>query len=409
MTYSFSNNIVAYLDPGSGSIFLYALAGIAVSFFFSMKNIFYKSLFFFRTQKDRSKNPHDINANIILHVEGPQYEHLFMPIANELGKRNIEFSYITQYPRDEQFDKLPNSCTHIEISDGLAGFAVLNKATAKLFLTTTPQLDVLMLKRSPNVEKYVNVLHAPTDSGTLEIYALDYFDAILCPGEFMFDEIRKIEKLRNLRPKKLFNTGVLYYDSLAKHVKNDKISADKKTVLVSPSWGKNSLFQKCGIEFLNDLSKSYNIIVRPHPQTKKSQPELFAKIQEKCSALNIQLDTAGSPINAMNKSDIMISDFSGIVYDYAFVNEKPVVVFDMNIELEGFEGHYLDKPLWRNKILGDIATVIQHDKIAELKNYIDKTLKIKASNLAKVRDAHIPNFSQSATVATDNILEIIQN
>ena len=68
------------------------------------------------------------------------------------------------------------------------------------------------------------------------------------------NEIRMTEKEYNLKPKKLVEYGFGRLDTLLKkkqeftHEKNDE-----KLVLITPSYGKNNLLEKCGIELISEL------------------------------------------------------------------------------------------------------------------------------------------------------------
>ncbi len=401
--------VFGYLDPGSGGILLYVLTGMLVSIGFSLKRMWFRFLSVIMIFGRPENFKGGLEAQIILHSEGPQYETLFLPLVKELHQRELDFIFVTQYKRDDTSEPLPEGVNHVELSDGLAGFAVLNRAEAELFLTTTPQLDVLMLKRSPNVKLYSNVFHAAGNLRSLEMFSLDYFDTVLCPGDYMFYEVRHMEKLRNLPEKKLYSTGVVYYDAMVDDVDQvgDKESTAKKTILVAPTWGPHSLFVRCGLDFLDQLAKKYDLIVRPHPQIRHSQPELFEEIIERCQKLSAVVDEADSGVASMNACDMMVSDFSGIAHDYAFLYEKPLVVFDMKVDFKGYEGYYLPKLPWRIEFLPEIATILTTDQIDILPESIEETLQRNGEEIAEVRDRYIPNFGKAAPVAVDQMMEMI--
>ena len=59
------------------------------------------------------------------------------------------------------------------IGNDLTAFTLLNHIKVKVMIMTTPQLDVMHLKRSKNVEHYVHLIHAPTDTLVYKKYAFD--------------------------------------------------------------------------------------------------------------------------------------------------------------------------------------------------------------------------------------------
>lgn len=99
----------------------------------------------------------------------------------------------------------------------------------------------------------------------------------------------------------------------------------KKTVLYAPSWGELSSFQLY-IEEVRKLSSYYNVLVKLHHNTlllakryqnyEKAYPELrfFYENEDLLSLISI--------------ADIIISDFSGAIFDAIFC-KKPVVLFSI--------------------------------------------------------------------------------
>lgn len=407
-------SILAYLDPGSGSILLYVFAGFFVAATFWLKRIGYWVWHRITFWRHRTSFAGDLHARVILHVEAPQYESLFRPIAEEMSKRDIDYLLVTQYKRSASSAPFPHSDKHIVLGMSRGDFEVLNRAKADFFITTTPQLDVLMLKRSNQVKRYGHVWHSANDIGSYEIFSLDYFDVLFCAGEYTFEGIRHIEKLRGFPPKKLYNTGVVYYDTMCKQAQQTSEPSDghaespnKPRVLIAPSWGPKSLFARQGVGFLDDLVAKYKVTVRPHPQIRLSQQALFQQLTEKCAQLGISIDTAPSGLEAMRNCDVLVSDFSGMSFDFAYLFEKSLVVFDMESNFEGLEGYWLEKPLWQLRIMSELAEVLSVQQIAKLPEAIDRALNRPCESIAKIRDRYIPNFGHAAKAFVDQTQEIL--
>ena len=97
--------------------------------------------------------------------------------------------------------------------------------------------------------------------------AIDNYDTIFCVGEHHKNEIREIEKINGLKPKKLIEYGFGRLDTLLdqkeKFQKIDK--KNKELIIISPSYGKNNLLEICGMELLDILLNSnFEILLRPH-------------------------------------------------------------------------------------------------------------------------------------------------
>jgi hypothetical protein len=406
------NLALFYLDPGTGSMLLYTIVGLGVALLFTLKGFFFNILARLRGRKGAA-NLASLHADIIFHSEAKQYDHLFLPLLEEMISNSDEervIAYITQYDRQGLL-QLPNKIPHFSIGHGVAGFAALSRVKARMLVTTTPQLNVMMFKRSPYVKHYCHVTHSPTDVSLYKPYAFDHFDSVLCPGKFMEKSIRMLEKSRGLHEKRLFSTGLVYLDKMKDEICKREQESDKPCLLIAPSWGRNGLFTRWGTDFLNGLSDDFSVIVRPHPQMKLSQKELFNEVVELCRENGGFLDEAPSGRESMEKSELMISDFSGIIFDYSFVFEKPVIIADTEIEYKGFEAFFLDKPLWDEEIRHQIGRVIKSNEISRLKEIVREELgKERAKErcrIAELRDQTVANFGNAAPAAARRIEELL--
>ena len=113
------------------------------------------------------------------------------------------------------------------------------------------------------------------------------------------------------------------------------------SVLVSPSWGVSALLSRYGEKLLDPLvATGWRIIIRPHPQSKKSEAELLSRLEARYKdKTNVEWDYERDNIYAMKKSDIMISDFSGIIYDYTFLCDKPVMYVNADLDLRPYDAY----------------------------------------------------------------------
>src|SRR5690606_26155606 len=134
--------------------------------------------------------------------------------------------------------------------------AYLAQLEADFVGMTTPQLDVLTIKRSKKVKHYGHILHAPVDVFTYRKFAFDYFDSVFCSGPHQIKSIRFLEEKRNTPKKELYEVGCTYYDLMLENL--SRLSEEEKkrpTVLVAPTWKEYSLLHKYGPQFFRTLLK----------------------------------------------------------------------------------------------------------------------------------------------------------
>ena len=183
----------AYLDPGSGSILIYALLGIFVTVIYTLRGAAYqvRQLVFGRVTKSERRT---IKADLVFYSEGRNYWNVFAPIVKSLDKKGVRCVYVTQDKKDPGLQYKSGNVINKVFDSELKAITYMNHVTANIVVSTTPQLDVYMLKRSSNVKHYTHVIHAPTDVGFYEKHAFDYYDSVLCSGPHQIKSIRTLEK-----------------------------------------------------------------------------------------------------------------------------------------------------------------------------------------------------------------------
>ena len=265
-----------YIDPGTGSMLFTILVGVLGAGFYACKKLFIKMKFMFSAGA-REKANEDVIPFAIF-SDSKRYWNIFAPICDEFEKRGKELVYMTASPDDPalSIDYKFVKCQFI--GEGNKAFIKLNMLKADVLLSTTPGLDVYQWKRSPDVKYYVHVLHAANDVVAYRMFGLDYYDSVLCSGEYQIGQLRELEAKRNLPAKECRVVGLTYLDELKKKLEaspdTKEHKADNKTVLLAPSWGASSIFNRFGDKIFDALLETgYNIIVRPHPQSYVSEIE----------------------------------------------------------------------------------------------------------------------------------------
>ena len=377
-----------YIDPGTGSALFAVLIGIASTLFFLFRALLLKlkSGVFGKKKSDNS----NFILKYVIYCEGKQYWNVFKSVVEEFEKNKTELHYLTSSSDDPVFDTSWNYIKPKFIGDGNKAFAHLNFLSAEILLMTTPGLDVYQLKRSKTVKHYSHVLHSPADTTTYRLFGLDYFDSVLLTGDYQINDIRYLEKQRNLPEKKLVTVGCSYLDEYSHKINQLPPENNHQfTVLISPSWGTSALLSRYGEKLLDPLSVSdWRIIIRPHPQSKKSEKEMLEKLEERYkNNTNIVWDYDRENIYSLNKSDIMISDFSGIIYDYMFLRDKPVLYLKHDFDTSPYDADDIDHELWQFKVLKEAGIELKEDDFLKLTEIIintsDNEILKKSRNEAK--------------------------
>lgn len=400
-----------YIDPGTGSMLFSILIGAATTLFFLFKALWIKLKVLIWRNKDTTTDSG--HKSIVFYNEGKQYGTLFEPICDEFERRNVNVTYYTSYEEDFAFNK-NYSFIHPEfIGTGNKAYARLNMLDADVVLMTTPGIQVYQLKRSRHVKHYSHILHAPSDATMYRLFGLDYFDSILLTGDYQKQDIRILEKKRGLPEKDLVTVGCPYLDKLIQTLPQQNDKDHIFTVLVSPSWGKSALLSKYGEKLLDPLvNTGWKIIIRPHPQSKKSEASVLERLTEKYKdRANVSWDY--NPINtfAMSESDIMLSDFSGIIFDYSFLYGKPFIFLSSEMDLRPYDAYDIDegKNIWQFSTVRKMGYELNENQLPDIKNVINKV--VTSSSLSEEREKAKSEAwmyqGESAVRVADYLLSIV--
>lgn len=360
-----------YIDPGTGSMLFSILIGAAATLFFLAKALLLKLKLVFAGKKGATEDKS--YKKYVIYCEDKRYWTVFQPVIEEFEKRQIEITYYTGSKDDAVFDREWKFVKAEYIGSGNVAYAKLNMLSAGIVLMTTPGIQVYQLKRSKNVKHYSHIFHSCTDSTMYRLFGLDYFDSVLMTGDYQGEDIRLLEKQRELPAKELVTVGCSYLDVL-----KEKMAAIPEeenhqfTVLVSPSWGKSALLGLYGEKLLDPLVKSgMNIIIRPHPQSRISEADMLNRLQERYKdAKNVSWDNERDNIYSLKKADIMISDFSGIVYDYTFLCDKPVMYANAEMDLLPYDIYDTGHDPWAVTTLQKIGIPIKEEDFTNIADVI---------------------------------------
>lgn len=393
----------AYIDPGTGSMLFATLIGLI-----GLAGYFFKGLWLklrFTLSGGKVKTNEDVIPFVIF-SDDKRYWQVFEPVCRELDAHGFDVVYMTTSPDDPAFTSQYKHITSKFIGQGNRAFMKLNFLKATIVLSTTPGLDVYQWKRSRNVKYYVHLPHMPGEMTTYRMFGLDYYDAILMSCQYQIDDVRALERLRKLPEKECRIVGIPYLDEMVKRLENATVTEHELTVLVAPSWGKNSLLNRFGNALMDQLVTSkYHVIIRPHPQSFISEKHLIEQLMKDYPDLEWNRDVDN--FDVLNYSDIMISDFSGVIFDFVLVFNKPVICAYTDFDKSQYDAWWLDTPIWSATAIPRIGPILDKDNLANLKEMIDSALKDQRYKEArnKIREETWANQGMAANLVAKFIME----
>ena len=353
--------------------------------------------------------------NIVFFSEGPNYWNTMAPVVESLLARGVAFSYLSMKDDDPGLHIESELCRGFCIGSGSGFLYFMSMLQAKVVLMTTPGLQSLSLKRSRGVSHYIHLVHAPVGMSSYKKNSYDFFDTVMCSGSHQIEDLRKLEAIRKTKPKKLLETGCPYMDVLKQKVEasgpRSGTPSEPYTVLIAPTWGANGALGRYGMKLIEPLIRAnLNIIVRPHPQQLRSEQELLNGLKLAAKEYeSISWDENPSGHESMNAADILISDGSGIIFDFAFIYEKPVITLDFNLVSENFELEDLGEPVWEKEMSRNLGLVVSENDLLSLPQKIQEILSRESlkDELRRLRKASLYNYGTSGNIAAEQLLEIV--
>ena len=360
----------------------------------------------------------DEQRSIVFYAENKASMNHFKLLILELTeKKNFQICYVTSIKDDPMLSNKNKNIFSFYIGNGTARIKFFITLKAKILIMDMPDLGKYHIKKSRVYPvHYIYIFHSMFSIHSyLRKGAIDNFDTIFCVGEHHENEIKETEKVYELKPKKLVRYGFGRLDALLleKQTFQKTSKENKKTVILAPSYGENNLLEICGIELLEILLNSnFRVLLRPHFKILKESKELINTLKEKFSNNpNFILEKSVIPSEQFHNSICLISDWSGISFEYAFTFERPVVFIDVpkkilnkNSEEISYEPIEISK---REKI-GYVINLKNLETIPSIIECMNEDIS-KNDSIRHVRDEIVYNLGNSAKIGGDYIEKLLND
>ena len=361
-----------------------------------------------------------VNKHIVFYSESNGFYKYFKALIEYLlEKTSVTIHYITSDPEDNIFKMAEkNNRIRAYYIGEKRLITLMMKMDSDIVVMTMPDLDNYHIKRSyirSDIE-YIFVQHSLGSVNlTYRKGALDNFDTIICPCKCQKDEILALEKLNNIKSKKIVECGYFILDDMIDAYNNMDvtISDDERYILIAPSWQEDNIVDLCLDELLEKLSKTkYRIIVRPHPQHVKHNKEKLELLKQKFSDnKNIEIQLDFSATDTVWKADMLITDWSNISMEYAFCTHRPVLFINTPMKIMNPEYKSLDivpNIVAIRDIIGCQICTNELDKAPEMIDNLLGNLEKYEKQIIAYEEDQIYNIGSSAEVGGKYIVESLK-
>lgn len=379
---------------------------------------------FFSENKKRERRDYKrffsvVNKHLVFYSESNGFYKYFKGFIEYLLEHtNITIHYITSDADDDVF-KMEQENPQIRayyIGENRL-ITLMMKMDADIVVMTMPDLDNFHIKRSyirDDVE-YIFVQHGMGSNNMgMRKGCMDHFDTIFCAGPHQVSEVKETEELYGLPPKLLLEIGYPLIDEIRKNYEaNPLIENERRKILIAPSWQDNNIIDSCLEELLDVLKdKDYEIIVRPHPQEVRLKAQYMEALKQKYDSGHVMIQTDFSSNNPILEADLLITDWSGISWEYAFTTLKPILFIDtpmkvMNPDFEKIPTVPLNI-LLRDK-LGKNLKPDEMDRVPETVADLLAHKEQYREQIDLLAHEYIFNLGCSAKVGADYIIKSLQS
>ena len=343
----------------------------------------------------------------------------FEQIIHELTeKMGYQICYVTSAKDDPILTSQNKRIKAFYIGLGAIRTKFFMELKAEVLVMTMPSLETYFIKRSRVYPvHYVYVFHSINSTHrNYRKNAFDHFDSIFCTGPHHVKEIIATEQLYNLKQKNLVTCGYGLFDKLEKNkpVKNQEMCTKdgRKKILVAPSWGKKGLLETKGPELVKILlDAGYHVTVRPHPMTVRKWPKIIKTIRSEFKdESNFEMETDVSSFESLYSTYGLISDWSGIGFEYAFVCERLVLYVDVPHKNNNPDYNKISCEPLESSIRNLIGVVISPNELEGIPKIIESTyenIDLFKTKVQEVRNKTVFNFGQSGINGAQEIVKIL--
>ena len=360
-----------------------------------------------------------LNKHLVFYSESSGFYKYYKGIIEYILKNtNIAVHYITSDPNDQVFaisQSQPRLKPYYIAEKRL--ITLMMKLDCDVMVMTMPDIENFHIKRS-YVRKDIEYVYVPhcidSINMTMRTGAVDHYDSVLCVGKHQKEEITNTEAVYGLPHKTLVDWGYTLLDEMrAQYAASAHEDKPGKKILIAPSWQKDNIVDSCLEEILDTLKgRGYQITVRPHPQEVRLKQAYMEQLEAKYAAdRDVEIQTDFSSNSTVFEADLLITDWSGITYEYAFTTLRPVLFIDTPMKVMNPEYEKINTPpinIWMREVIG---AVVKPDELEKLPEAVERLLSGRNEYRERIdRFVHeyVYNLGNSGEVGAKYIINEIQ-
>ncbi len=347
------------------------------------------------------------NKHFVIYGESKSYYKYFKGIIEYLLKNsNLTIHYITSDYEDEILNKKHNRFKSYYIGEKKL-IPLMMKMESDIVLTTTPDLGNYQLKRS-YVKKDIEYIFLPHGIGNHNLfgkkYSLNNFDTIFALDKYQKKETEAVNKAYNLNRKSV-ELGYPLLDEMIQKYKEK----ESKTVTIAPSWQEDGIMDNHLDVLIDKLKEDYQIVIRPHPYYIKHNIDKLNALKKRHK--DVKIENNYTDINKIFNSEILITDWSAISYEYAYTTKKPVIFINTPMKVINKDYKEVDIDIFElssRNIIGKEVEIDNLNDIDKIIKEVQKKKKVYSKRIDKFFKENVYNIGKSSEIGAKYIVNSIK-
>lgn len=227
-----------------------------------------------------------------------------------------------------------------------------------------------------------------------------------------------MKEIYHLPQKKIIECGYGVIENMRKHYLENKSryeNQEVKKILIAPSWQEDNILDSCLDQILqSSLRDGWQIIVRPHPEYVKRYGARWNVLLEKYKDIpesRLILQTDFSSNETVYSADVLVSDWSGIAFEYAFATRKPVLSINTPMKISNPNyAKVIPQPL-NLTLRSEIGVQLEPDAADQAGRVLAEMLDHAEDyerKIAQLTDEYLYNMGKSGEIGGAYILQSLQ-
>ena len=287
---------------------------------------------------------------------------------------------------------------------------------ATIVLMTSPELETTYIKRSKLPVHYVYLPHNMTSTHMVfRAKAFNGFDTIFCTGLHQFKEHMEAQRIYSLRSRNLLKGGYVKLDSALEVAAESNLESgdNNRRVVLAPTWGPDALINfGCAELVQNLLDHEIIVIMRPHR---------ISEIEDRKKILNLEKrfgnhknflwakDLSGD--KKYYDADVLITDWSGSAFSFAFGFERPVLFVDLPQKIKNNDYDKFSNVPLEVSIRSEMGKILALDRLNEVSEMVFQLCEDKmswAEKIKRLRKKWCYKVGEAAPYAAKNICQLLE-